>query len=209
MYVCGSVKSVHIANKNGKKKFLGGYFVIFFVLHVYVSSHEMHLALPASCMSQGKIIKVSSKVHASTFSTTIYWWVSLNLLNIFSKMECNHFWLEKKNLITLSCHQSSLSWEEYFCYLSHSECWLYNDSHSMHYIYLVLHLYDWNNGTCLPCPLCPYILTLMKSCLYVLFSQALIVCHRHQYPLLCLKVTIKLTGSKLMWKGTKVKWSHF
>lgn len=175
-----------------KRNYSVGYFVIFFVIHAHVSRHGMHLALPASCMSQGKIIKVSSKVHISTFSITIYSWVSLNLLNIFSKMERNHFWLEKKNLITLSCHQSSLNWEEYFCYLSHRECWLYNDSHSMHYIYLVIHLYDWNNGTCLPCPLCPYILILMRPCLYALFS--LIVCHRHQYSLLCLKVTIKPTG---------------
>lgn len=156
--------------------------------------HGIHLALPASRMSQGKIIKVSSKVYASTFSTTIYWYVSLNLLYIFSKMECNNFWLEKKNLITPSCHQSPLNWEEYFCYLSHSECWLYNDSHSLHYIYLVIHLYDWNNGTCRPCPLCHYILIFMKPCLYAQFSQVLIVCHRHQYSLLCLKVMIKLTG---------------
>lgn len=51
----------------------------------------------------------------------------------------NDFWLEtRKNLITQHYHQSSLKWEEYFCYLFCSECCLYNDCHNIHYIYLVM-----------------------------------------------------------------------
>lgn len=174
-------------------------------------SHGMYLTLPAACMSQCKIIKVYSEVHTSTFSTIIYQWVShnLDLLNIFSKMECNDFWLKKKTLIALSCYKSLLNWEEYFCYVFYIECWLYNDSHNVHEIYLVIHFYNWNNVSCLPCPCCPYSLTLTKPCLWAFFLQALIVWPRHLYSMPCSNFDNKPCWNRLIWKGIKVKWSHF
>lgn len=89
------------------------------------------------------------------------------------------------------------------CYLSYSEC---DNSRSTYDMYLVIHWCGCSDGNCLPRPHCPYTLTLTEP---RLFSQTLFVCRRHLYSVAGPNVNSKTGSSRLMWKGTEVKRSHF
>lgn len=157
-------ENIH-SEQEGKKVIIEGITPSFASFLIHISQiYRTCLTLPAACVSQCKIITVRFKVPTFTFGTVFHQRVSLNLSiwSLFSKTECNDFWLEEKHPIALSCHQSSLSWE-YVCYLSYSEC---DNSQSTYEMYLVTHLCGCSDGNCLPCPHCPYTLTLTEPRLF-------------------------------------------